>query len=92
VLWNNNIVSTVVPTDYNLHTVVLPLTLNVGANVLAFAGAGKSDGYGSDLTSVSLIQQGLPSNLIVNGDFSQPAQNGGWSLNKNIPGWTGDEI
>jgi hypothetical protein len=73
VLWNNNIVSTVVPTDYGLHTVLLPLTINVGANVLAFAGAGKSDGLGSDLTNVVLIQQGTSNNLVVNGDFSQPA-------------------
>jgi hypothetical protein len=92
VLWNNNIVSTVVPTDYSIHTVFLPLTLNVGTNVLAFAGAGKSDGYGSDLSSVALVQQGSTANLLVNGDFSQPPQNGAWSISKNIPGWTGAEI
>ena len=49
---------------------------------------------GLDFTNVALIQQGdlTNTNVLVNGDFSQPNLNGGWSLYNSIPGWTGLNI
>jgi hypothetical protein len=81
-----------VPTDYQVRTFVVPLTITPGTKVLSFVGTGVSDSYGITISSISLIQNGTNTNLVVNGDFSQPNQNGGWSIYSNIPGWTGPEI
>lgn len=81
-----------VPTDYNLNTVTLNVNVNVGANVLTFAGAGKADGLGAGISSISLTRQGTTTNILVNGDFSQPNLGSGWGIFINIAGWTGSEI
>jgi hypothetical protein len=94
VIWNNDIILSIVPTDYDIHTATVDVTAIVGANILQFEGAGASDSVGLDFTNVALIQQGdlTNTNVLVNGDFSQPNLNGGWSLYNSIPGWTGLNI
>jgi hypothetical protein len=89
VLWNDNIISSVLPNDYLLHTVTLQITASRGQNVLEFAAAGLSDGLGADIGNIQLIRQGTTNNLVVNGNFASPNQNGGWGIHNGINGWTG---
>jgi ABC-type transporter MlaC component len=70
--------------------VTLSVTANIGSNVLSFAASGKSDGLGSDIGNVQLIRQGTTNNIVINGDFSIPNQNGKWKIyNGAINGWSG---
>jgi hypothetical protein len=94
VIWNNDIILSIVPTDYDIHTATVDVTAIVGANILQFEGAGASDSVGLDFTNVALIQQGdvTNTNIVVNGDFSQPNQGGGVSDYNSIPGWTGNGL
>jgi hypothetical protein len=41
------------------------------------------------IDSVKLVAKGTTKNIVINGDFSLPNQNGGWSIKDNIIGWTG---
>jgi len=79
-----------VPTDYDIHNVTVEVTAVVGGNVIQFEGAGASDSVGLGITNVALIQQGdtTNTNVLVNGDFSQPNLGGGWATYNSIPGWT----
>jgi hypothetical protein len=92
VIWNNDIILSIVPTDYDLHTATVDVTVIVGANILQFEGAGASDGLGFDFTNVALVRQGdsTNTNILVNGDFSSPNVGNSWEIFFNtIPGWTG---
>jgi len=73
-LWNNDIVVSVVPTDYGIYTATVVVTAVVGENILQFEGAGASDSVGLGVTNVALIQQGdsTNTNILINGNFSQP--------------------
>jgi len=75
VLWNDVIILSIVPTDYFLHIVSTNVIAVVGANTLQFEGAGISDSYGLEFTNVKLrrIDDVNHTNLIINGNFSQPA-------------------
>jgi hypothetical protein len=89
VVWDNAIIRTIEPLDYQVGTSVISLTITPGTKVLSFIGTGPSDSFGITVSSVSLIQKGTTNNLVVNGDLSQPNTNGGWRAYTNIPGWTG---
>jgi hypothetical protein len=90
VIWNNVIVFSVVPTDYNMHSVSVDVTAVVGENSLQFEGAGRIDSFGLTITNVALIELGdlTNSNVLINGDFSLPNLGGGWTNYNSIPGWT----
>lgn len=79
-LWNNVILLSIVPADYNVNTVSVDVTAVEGANLLQFEGAGPSDTFGFDFTNVQLIKKGDPTNtnLVMDGDFSAPYQYGGY--------------
>jgi len=89
VIWNNDVIFSVVPTDYGIHTAIITVTAVVGENILQFEGAGVSDTVGLGITNVALVRQGdsTNTNIVVNGDFSQP-QVGLISDYQVIPGWT----
>jgi hypothetical protein len=74
VLWNDDIVLSVTPSDYNVHTATVVVTAVVGQNFLQFEGAGASDNYGLGITDMTLIKVGdsTNTNVLVNGDFMQP--------------------
>lgn len=92
VFWNDNLVTSIVPSNYNVVSLSFPLTAAVGLNRLQFEGAGVSDGQGITIDNVKLIQSGSKSNLLVNGDFEDPALTQDWTLFQNLPGWTGKNI
>ena len=58
VLWNDVIVYSIVPTDYDVHTYTINLTAIVGQNSLQFEGAGVSDSYGLGIDNVRLVRVG----------------------------------
>ena len=80
------------PVDNNIFSFKVNVTASVGRNSLQFEGAGVSDGKGLTIDKVSLIRVGSANNIVVNGDFEVPAQNGGWNFQNDIPGWTGKGI
>jgi hypothetical protein len=59
-------------------------------NKLQFDGTGISDGYGITISNVKLYSGSDSTNVLVNGDFSQPALPvGTWKyISGGIPGWT----
>ncbi|CAM5999473.1 unnamed protein product [Sphagnum balticum] len=73
ILWNNIVIASLVPNDTLIHHVDIPVTLKVGDNILQFDGAGISDSYGITIHNVTLSSQYNPTNLIVNGLFTNPA-------------------
>jgi len=86
-----------VPTDYDIHTATIDVTAIIGANILQFEGTGASDYVGLGITNVALVRQGdsTNTNILINGDFSQPNQpNQGrrYHYYDNIPGWIGLHI
>jgi hypothetical protein len=56
VVWDNNIIFSVLPTDYLRNTVTVTVTVNLGQNVLSFAGSDKSDGYGCGIENVQCLE------------------------------------
>ena len=92
VVFNNVIVYSVVPTDYNLNTVNLALTVQRGRNSLQFSGAGISDTFGLVIDNIRLVRQGSTDNIVINGDFSSPTVYGGWNIFDDISGWLGTGI
>ena len=70
----------------------MKVSASVGQNSIEIVGSGISDGYGLGVDSVSLVRVGTTQNLVVNGGFEVPAENGGWSIVNNIQGWTGKSI
>jgi hypothetical protein len=89
VVWNNNIIYSVVPSDYSIHQVSINITVIAGLNVLQFIGAGISDSYGLGIDNIKLVRIGTTNNIVINGDFSSPNEYGSWSIQNNINGWTG---
>ena len=88
--WNNVLIATLAPNDYNVHTFTQTVTAVAGTNTLTFIGAGTSVGYGLGIDDVQLIRSGTNNNVVVNGGFERPAQNGGWNIYAGIEGWTSD--
>ena len=92
VFWNNALIATLAPSDYHIHTFTQTVTAVAGTNTLTFIGAGSQEGYGLNIDNVQLIRFGTNDNVVVNGGFERPAQNGGYSFLPGIEGWTADEI
>jgi hypothetical protein len=92
VLWDNIIIYSVVPSDYNWHSISLQVTVIPGKNSLQFEGAGVSDSYGLLIDNIQLIRQGTTTNIVVNGDFSAPNVHGSWGIFNDISGWHGTGI
>ena len=90
VYWNNALIATLAPNDYNVHTFTADVTVVVGTNTLSIQGAGTLDGNGLCIDNVQLIRSGTNDNVVVNGGFERPAQNGGWNIYAGIEGWTSD--
>ena len=88
--WNNALIATLAPGDYNVHTFTTDVTVVVGTNTLSIQGAGTLDGNGLCIDNVQLIRSGTNDNVVVNGGFERPAQNGGYRVFPGIEGWTAD--
>ena len=68
------------------------MTASKGNNLLRFAGNGLSDGFGTSLTNVKLLDKNAK-NHIKNGEFTEGIIAGVQIYNKNeITGWTGENI
>jgi len=89
ILWNDVIIASIVPADYNIHTFKVNLTVVAGQNKLQIEGAGISDSYGLTIDNVQLVRVGSVQNIVVNGDFELPQQFGGWNIYNGIAGWQG---
>jgi hypothetical protein len=87
--WNGVQLAAINSVDYNLHNVSWTVNGIAGNNVLQFAGAGTSDGYGITITNVTLVLVGGTTNLIVNGNFQQGRTPGSYHIytNNQITGW-----
>lgn len=60
--------------------------------MLQIKGKGDVDGAGLTIDDVKLIKVGSSDNLVVNGGFENPPQNGLWKILDNIEGWKGVHI
>lgn len=92
VLWNDQIIVSIVPSDYNVHTYTVQVQVKAGENRLQIEGAGISDSYGLTVDNVKLIRVGTTQNIVVNGGFQQPSVGNSWGIFSNIPGWSGIAI
>lgn len=92
IVWNNVVVYSVVPTDYEVRTVTLSLAASAGRNSLQIEGAGVSDSFGLTVDNVQLVRFGTADNIVVNGGFEQPNQYGSWGIFNDISGWRGSAI
>lgn len=89
ILWNDVIVASIVPSDYNIHTQTIVVYVKPGQNKLQIEGAGVLDSYGLTVDNVQLKRDGTNVNIVVNGNFEQPNVGLSWGLFNNIPGWEG---
>ena len=80
------------PNDYEAHTKIIHVFVDVGENIIKFEGAGKADGRGMILDNVKLTRLGDKKNIVRNGDFEKPDVQGKWKIVNNIPGWTGKQF
>ena len=92
VSFNNIIVQSIVPNNYNWNTVNLAITVQPGRNALQFSGAGISDSFGLLIDNVRFVRQGTSQNIVVNGDFSSPYVFQSWNIFNDINGWFGTGI
>lgn len=89
IIWNDEIILSIVPTDYNKHVVNLVVYVDAGDNKLQIEGAGLSDSYGLTIDNVKLVRDGTTTNIVVNGGFQSPNVGSSWGVFNNIPGWEG---
>ena len=54
--WNNALIATLAPGDYNVHTFTADVTVVVGTNTLSIQGAGTLDVFGLGIDNVQLIR------------------------------------
>ena len=90
VVWNDVVVYSVNPDDYDVTTVSLTVSVQAGENTLQFEGAGPADGLGLTIDNVRLVRDGV--DIVVNGGFSHPNVYGSWDLFDDIKGWYGQQI
>ena len=90
IYWNNVLIATLAPSDFNVHTFTQTVIPIAGTNTLSFIGAGTSDRIGLSIDNVQLIRSGTNNNVVVNGGFERPAQHEGWNVYPGIEGWTAD--
>ena len=69
---------------------LLTINLENGENSLTFEGTGTNDSLGITITNVVIRRKDSSQNLLVNGDFSDPALGPNtWNLfNNGIKGWS----
>jgi len=89
VYWNDELIYTITPRDYEIQNLSLQVIAKKGANSVKFQGSGVSDSYGLTIDNVELVRRGTDKNLLVNGGFENPSTNGGWTTRRSIEGWTG---
>lgn len=89
VLWNDQIIVSIVPSNYNVQTFTVQVQAKAGENRLQIEGAGVSDSYGLTVDNVKLIRVGTTQNIVVNGGFEQPNVGHSWGIFNNVPGWSG---
>jgi hypothetical protein len=92
VFFNQKSVLSMTPSDYSLQSATVTVQTVSGQNNLTIRGKGISNGYGLGIDKVSLVQSGTSVNLVNNGDFEIPNQNGAWGLYSTIQGWSGSDI
>ena len=92
VYWNDKMIMVVSPSDYEAHTKVIHVFVDVGENILKFEGAGKADGRGMILDNVKLTRLGGKRNIVKNGDFERPDVGRKWRIVNTIPGWEGKQF
>ena len=92
VFWNGKEVTSIVPSDYLVHSEKVSLEAMVGENALKFETAGKSDGYGLTIDNVKLVKDGSSEDVVINGGFEQPDLGKKWRIQNEIPGWKGKDI
>lgn len=92
VLWNNQIIFSIVPVDHIIHSYSIQLIAHAGENRLQFEGAGISDSYGLTIDNVKLIRFGTATDIVVNGGFEQPSVGFSWGIFPSIPGWSDTAI
>lgn len=80
IYWNNKIIMAVSPNDYEAHTKIIHVFVDVGENIIKFEGAGKADGRGMILDNVKLTRLGDKKNIVRNGDFEKPDVQGKWKI------------
>ena len=89
ILWNNVIIATIIPSDYNVHTYSIWVEVVGGENKLQIEGAGIKDRKGLTIDNVRLVRYGTNTNIVVNGGFQAPSVGYSWGIFNNIPGWEG---
>ena len=89
ILWNDVIIASIVPSDYNVHTQTIVVYIKKGQNKLQIEGAGVQDSYGLTVDNVILKRDGTTTNIVVNGNFEQPNVGSSWGIFNNIQGWEG---
>lgn len=92
VLWNDVIIYSINPVDYDIHTLTLYVYVNAGENKLQFEGIGHNNFQGLGIDNVILVRDGTISNIVVNGDFEVPDAGNSWIISNNILGWEGQAI
>lgn len=92
IIWNNVIVASLNPSDYNIHTNTIEVVVLPGENRLQIEGAGYSDRKGLVIDNVKLKRDGTNINIIVNSGFEQPDVGHSWTIQNDIPGWDGKGI
>jgi len=92
VLFNDQIILSINPTNYAVKTENLIVFVQQGQNKLQFEGAGVSDSFGLTIDNVRFVRDGTVLNLAVNGGFEAPDTYGSWGIFNDIPGWQGQQI
>ena len=78
------------PSDYAINTHQSYVYAKPGQNSLNFKDIGCfDDSYGLTIDNVKLVRDGTAEDIVVNGGFEEPNQNGGYTIINNIPGWSG---
>jgi predicted nucleic acid-binding Zn-ribbon protein len=90
--WNDVLITEIIPSDYDLHNFSAIVEITSGTNTLRLEGAGTPDSDGLTIDNVQLKRNGVNVNIVVNGDFELPNQEGEWGIYTSIPGWTGSDI
>jgi len=89
VIWNDVILTTIIPNDYQVHTYNLIVKVDGGENKLQFEGAGSSNSFGITIDNVKLVRKNTNTNIVINGKFESPDVGYSWGVFNNIPGWEG---
>ncbi len=93
VYWNGGLVTSLMPSGYNIRFFSASVISVAGMNNLTISGEGTSDKFGLTIDNVCLVQSGRSSNLVVNGGFESPYVGYNRSvIYPGVLGWTSAEI